>query len=36
VGRSHDHDLPLRDRGRPFSEEMDSDDPWQFRNMRVT
>jgi homospermidine synthase len=27
---------PLRDRGWPFSEEMDSDDPWQFRNMRVT
>jgi homospermidine synthase len=27
---------PLRDRGWPFSEEMDSDDPWQFGNMRVT
>lgn len=27
---------PLRDRGHPFSEELDRDDPWQFRNMRVT
>lgn len=27
---------PLRDRGWPFSEEMDVDDPWQFKNMRVT
>jgi homospermidine synthase len=27
---------PLRDRGWPFSEEVDSDDPWQFINMRVT
>lgn len=27
---------PLRDRGRPFSEELDRDDPWQFSNMRVT
>ncbi|MBZ0094458.1 MAG: saccharopine dehydrogenase NADP-binding domain-containing protein, partial [Sulfuricella sp.] len=26
---------PLRDRGWPFSEEMDVDDPWQFKNMRV-
>ena len=27
---------PLRDRGQLFSEELDRDDPWQFRNMRVT
>jgi homospermidine synthase len=27
---------PLRDRGWPFREELDSDDPWQFGNMRVT
>jgi homospermidine synthase len=27
---------PLRDRGWPFSEEVDSEDPWQFVNMRVT
>ncbi|MDA8254948.1 MAG: saccharopine dehydrogenase NADP-binding domain-containing protein [Betaproteobacteria bacterium] len=27
---------PLRDRGRLFSEELDRDDPWQFRNVRVT
>lgn len=27
---------PLRDRGRPFDEELDRDDPWQFRNLRVT
>jgi len=27
---------PLRDRGWPFSEEVDSQDPWQFINMRVT
>jgi len=26
---------PLRDRDRLFSEELDRDDPWQFRNMRV-
>ncbi|HMA10673.1 MAG TPA: saccharopine dehydrogenase C-terminal domain-containing protein, partial [Steroidobacteraceae bacterium] len=27
---------PLRGRGWPFGEEVDSDDPWQFRNVRVT
>jgi homospermidine synthase len=27
---------PLRDRGGLFSEELDRDDPWQFRNIRVT
>lgn len=27
---------PLRDRMRLFSEEMDQDDPWQFKNIRVT
>lgn len=27
---------PLRDRGWPFSEELDDDDPWQFSNMRVS
>ena len=27
---------PLQDRDRPFAEELDRDDPWQFRNMRVT
>lgn len=27
---------PLRDRGRPISEELDRDDPWQFSNVRVT
>lgn len=27
---------PLRDRDWPFSEELDRDDPWQFRNIRVT
>ena len=27
---------PLRDRDKPFSEELDRDDPWQFRNVRVT
>ena len=27
---------PRRDRRRPFSVEPDKDDPWQFRNMRVT
>lgn len=26
---------PLQDRGRLFSEEMDWDDPWQFKNIRV-
>lgn len=27
---------PLRDRGWPFTEKLDRDDPWQFRNIRVT
>lgn len=27
---------PLRDRGWPFSEAVDSEDPWQFVNIRVT
>jgi homospermidine synthase len=27
---------PLRDRGWPFSEQLERDDPWQFSNMRVT
>ncbi|HZS81861.1 MAG TPA: saccharopine dehydrogenase C-terminal domain-containing protein [Stellaceae bacterium] len=27
---------PLRDRGRLFPEEVDADDPWQFKNFRVT
>ncbi|MDO8958814.1 MAG: saccharopine dehydrogenase NADP-binding domain-containing protein [Rhodocyclaceae bacterium] len=27
---------PLRDRGRLFSEELDDDDPWQFKNIRVS
>jgi homospermidine synthase len=27
---------PLRDRGRLFSEDVDQDDPWQFKNFRVT
>lgn len=27
---------PLNDRGWPFSEELDFDEPWQFINMRVT
>lgn len=26
---------PLQDRGRLFSEDVDSDDPWQFKNIRV-
>ncbi|MGH8762194.1 MAG: homospermidine synthase, partial [Nitrosospira sp.] len=26
---------PLHDRGRLFSEEVDWDDPWQFKNIRV-
>ena len=26
---------PLQDRGRLFSEDIDSDDPWQFKNFRV-
>jgi homospermidine synthase len=27
---------PLQDRGKLFAEDVDSDDPWQFRNFRVT
>jgi homospermidine synthase len=27
---------PLQDRGRLFPEEVDAEDPWQFRNFRVT
>jgi homospermidine synthase len=27
---------PLRDRGKLFSEDVDWDDPWQFKNIRVT
>ena len=27
---------PLQDRGKLFSEELDTGDPWQFRNIRVT
>jgi len=27
---------PLQDRGRLFPEDVDSEDPWQFRNFRVT
>ncbi|SEL08619.1 homospermidine synthase [Nitrosovibrio tenuis] len=27
---------PLRDRGWLFSEDVDSEDPWQFKNIRVT
>jgi homospermidine synthase len=27
---------PLRDRGWPFDEELDSGEPWQFANIRVT
>lgn len=27
---------PLRDRGRLFSEDLDEDDPWQFKNIRVS
>lgn len=26
---------PLRDRGRLFAEDLDADDPWQFKNFRV-
>ena len=26
---------PLRDRGRLFPEDLDRDDPWQFKNIRV-
>ncbi|MFA6901536.1 MAG: saccharopine dehydrogenase C-terminal domain-containing protein [Gallionellaceae bacterium] len=31
----YDEWTPLRDRDWPFREELDRDDPWQFRNMRV-
>ena len=27
---------PLQDRGRLFAEDLDRDDPWQFKNIRVT
>ena len=27
---------PLRDRAQLFSEDVDQDDPWQFKNIRVT
>jgi homospermidine synthase len=27
---------PLQDRGRLYSEDVDQDDPWQFKNFRVT
>jgi homospermidine synthase len=27
---------PLDDRGRLFQEDIDLDDPWQFKNFRVT
>jgi homospermidine synthase len=27
---------PLQDRGRLYAEDLDPDDPWQFRNVRVT
>lgn len=27
---------PLKDRGRLFEEDLDRDDPWQFKNFRVT
>jgi homospermidine synthase len=26
---------PLTDRGWPFTEDVDRDDPWQFKNFRV-
>jgi homospermidine synthase len=26
---------PLRERGRLFAEDLDADDPWQFKNFRV-
>jgi homospermidine synthase len=26
---------PLQDRGQLFPEELDRDDPWQFKNVRV-
>jgi len=27
---------PLQDREWPFPEDVDRDDPWQFKNIRVT
>jgi homospermidine synthase len=27
---------PLAGRGYPFDEDIDPDDPWQFKNFRVT
>jgi homospermidine synthase len=27
---------PLQDRGGLFDEDIDRDDPWQFKNVRVT
>ena len=27
---------PLSGRGWPFDEDVDRDDPWQFKNVRVT
>ena len=27
---------PLADRGRLFAEDVDAEDPWQFKNFRVT
>jgi homospermidine synthase len=27
---------PLLDRGQLFSEDLDVEDPWQFKNIRVT
>jgi homospermidine synthase len=32
----YDEWTPLRNRGRLFREDVDSDDPWQFKNFRVT
>ncbi|MEV9509282.1 hypothetical protein AB0355_28325, partial [Klebsiella variicola] len=26
---------PLQDRGKLFAEDIDTDDPWQFKNFRV-
>jgi homospermidine synthase len=33
---AYSHWTPLQDRGRLFPEDVDADDPWQFRNFRVT
>ena len=33
---AYTHWTPLADRGRLFPEDVDTDDPWQFRNVRVT